>query len=39
MNSENDNTITGHDFNDDSGSKSGIAYNNRLYVLRYVIGV
>lgn len=35
----NDNTITGHDFNDDSGSKSGITYNNRLYVLRYVIGV
>lgn len=34
-----DNSITGHDFNDDSGSKSGITYNNRLYVLRYVIGV
>ena len=34
-----DNSITGHDFNDDSGSKSGITYNNKLYVLRYVIGV
>lgn len=34
-----DNSITGHDFNDDSGTKSGITYNNRLYVLRYVIGV
>lgn len=34
-----DNSITGHDFNDDAGTKSGISYNNRLYVLRYVIGV
>lgn len=34
-----DNSITGHDFNDDAGTKSGITYNNRLYVLRYVIGV
>ena len=34
-----DSTITGHEFNDDAGAKSGITYNNRLYVLRYVIGV
>lgn len=34
-----DNSITGHDFNDDAGTKNGITYNNRLYVLRYVIGV
>ena len=34
-----DSAITGHEFNDDAGTKSGITYNNRLYVLRYVIGV
>lgn len=35
----NDTTITGNDSNDDEGTGSGVTYNNKAYVLRYVIGV
>lgn len=34
-----DNYIKGNAENDDSGTTSGITYNNAQYVLRYVIGV
>lgn len=34
-----DSQITGHGNNVSSGSASGISYNNRYYVMRYVIGV
>ena len=34
-----DSQITGHNNNASSGSASGISYNNRYYVMRYVIGV
>lgn len=32
-------TIAGNDSNDDEGTGSGVTYNNKAYVLRYVIGV
>lgn len=35
----NDETITGNDSNDDEGANNGVTYNNKAYVLRYVIGV
>ena len=35
----NDTTITGNDSNDDEGTGSGVTFNNKAYVLRYVIGV
>lgn len=35
----NDTTIAGNDSNDDEGTGSGVTYNNKAYVLRYVIGV
>ena len=35
----NDTTITGASINEESGTKNGISYNGKLYVLRYVIGV
>lgn len=35
----NDATIVGNDSNDDEGSGNGVTYNNKAYVLRYVIGV
>ena len=35
----NDTTISGNDSNDDEGTGSGVTYNNKAYVLRYVIGV
>ena len=35
----NDTTIAGNDSNDDTGTGSGVTYNNKAYVLRYVIGV
>lgn len=35
----NDTTIAGNDSNDDEGTGNGITYNNKAYVLRYVIGV
>lgn len=35
----NDATISGNDSNDDEGTGSGVTYNNKAYVLRYVIGV
>lgn len=35
----NDATITGNDSNDDEGTGNGVTYNNKAYVLRYVIGV
>lgn len=35
----NDATIAGNDNNDNEGTGSGVTYNNKAYVLRYVIGV
>lgn len=35
----NDTTITGHANNDLAGTANGITYNNKAFVLRYVIGV
>lgn len=35
----NDTTIAGNDSNDDEGTGNGVTYNNKAYVLRYVIGV
>lgn len=35
----NDTTIAGNDSNDDEGIGSGVTYNNKAYVLRFVIGV
>lgn len=35
----NDSTIAGNDSNDDTGAGNGVTYNNKAYVLRYVIGV
>lgn len=35
----NDATITGNDSNDDEGTGNGVTFNNKAYVLRYVIGV
>lgn len=35
----NDTTISGNDSNDDEGTGNGVTYNNKAYVLRYVIGV
>lgn len=35
----NDSTIAGNDSNDDTGTGNGVTYNNKAYVLRYVIGV
>lgn len=35
----NDMTISGNDSNDDEGTGNGVTYNNKAYVLRYVIGV
>lgn len=35
----NDNKITGHASNSNTGTKNGITYNNNNYVLRYVLGV
>lgn len=35
----NDATIAGNDSNDDEGAGNGVTYNNKAYVLRYVIGV
>ena len=35
----NDTTIAGNDSNDDTGTGSGVTYNNKAYVLRYVIGI
>lgn len=35
----NDATISGNDSNDDEGTGNGVTYNNKGYVLRYVIGV
>lgn len=32
-------TIAGNDSNDDEGTGNGVTYNNKAYVLRYVIGV
>ena len=32
-------TVSGHVNNDSSGTMNGIAWDNRNYVLRYVIGV
>ena len=34
-----DDRITGNDYNDDSGTKNGITFNNAYWVLRYVLGV
>lgn len=34
-----DTTIKGNDYNDDTGTASGITYANNKFVLRYVIGV
>lgn len=34
-----DMTISGNDSNDDEGTGNGVTYNNKAYVLRYVIGV
>lgn len=34
-----DDRITGNDYNDDSGTKNGITYNNAYWVLRYVLGL
>lgn len=34
-----DDHITGHDNNTASGSNNGVTYNNKYWVLRYVIGV
>lgn len=33
-----DTAITGHDANTGAGTQNGITYNNKAYVLRYVIG-
>lgn len=35
----NNETITGNDSNDDTGTGNGVTYNNAAYVLRYVIGI
>lgn len=35
----NDTTVAGNDSNDDEGTGSGVTYNNKAYVLRYIIGV
>ena len=35
----NNNKVTGHTSNSNTGTKNGITYNNNNYVLRYVIGV
>lgn len=35
----NDTTIAGNDSNDDEGTGNGVTYNNKAYVLRYVICV
>lgn len=35
----NDATIDGNDSNDDEGTGNGVTFNNKAYVLRYVIGV
>lgn len=35
----NNETITGNDNNDDTGTGNGVTYNNAAYVLRYVIGI
>ena len=34
-----DDRIVGNDYNDDSGTKNGITFNNAYWVLRYVLGV
>lgn len=35
----NDESIAGNDSNDDEGTGNGVSYNNKAYVLRYIIGV
>ena len=35
----NNNKVTGHTSNSNTGTKNGITYNNNNYVLRYVLGV
>ena len=35
----NDESIAGNDSNDDEGTGNGVTYNNKSYVLRYVIGI